>query len=282
MPMNNRNRFITSEPEFDISQFKKKILDIPYGTQSKNQILDIYYPEQGQAPYPTVILFHGGAFEAGHKRTHYIESMLEPVFHGYVVVSVEYRLYPEALWPAQYEDGRSAILYLKKHAKELELDTNRFAVWGNSAGGSISQRIATNQDKDIQVQCAIAWYTVEDFISNEQFTINTQNIRDIDPNESPLTKVLGYNPMVYPDKACKESPISYVNENTAPMLLQHGTKDMLVDYHQSIYMAHRVNAICPGRATLDLFEGEPHGSSVIKGKENRKRCIEFLDKYLQK
>ena len=63
------------------------------------------------------------------------------------------------------------------------------------------------------------------------------------------------------------------------MLLQHGLNDMVIDPRQSIYMKEKIDALCgEGRAELDLFEGEPHGSQVIKADENINRCIDWLDK----
>ena len=98
--MNNRETFLKTEPEMDITQFAKTELDLAYADESPNQILDIFYPEDGEGPYPLVIVFHGGAFAAGHKRTHYIKSMCLPVTQGYAVATVEYRLLQEAKWPA--------------------------------------------------------------------------------------------------------------------------------------------------------------------------------------
>lgn len=62
----NRELFLASEPEIDVTQFKKTVLDVQYADQSPNQILDIFYPDQGEGPFPLIILFHGGAFMAGH------------------------------------------------------------------------------------------------------------------------------------------------------------------------------------------------------------------------
>lgn len=303
--LTNRDLFLASEPEIDVDQFDRVALDLPYANQSCNQILDIWYPSQQEGPYPVVILFHGGAFGAGHKRSFYISSMAQPVFQGYAVVTVEYRLYQEATWPAQLIDGKAAIRYLRAHAKELDLDPDRFALWGNSAGGSVTQLLATTGDVEemddlsvgeqasSKVQAAIAWYTVNEFISNEQFSVNTRILRDqkgaadgmvpkdAQGEDSPLTKVLGYNPLIHPEKAAKVSAISYVDETCPPMLLQHGTDDLIVDHHQSIYMKRRVDEVCgPERAHLDLFEGEPHGSQKIKADENISHCIDFLDEVL--
>ena len=301
----NRDLFLATEPEIDVEQFERVALDIPYADQSPNQILDIWYPSKEKGPYPVVILFHGGAFGAGHKRSFYISSMAQPVFQGYAVVTVEYRLYQEAIWPAQLIDGKAAIRYLRAHAEELDLNPDRFALWGNSAGGSVTQLLATTADNpemddltvgekaSSKIQAAIAWYTVNEFISNEQFSVNTKFLRDqqgaadgmvpkdAQGDDSPLTKVLGYNPLIHPEKAAKVSAISYVDENCPPMLLQHGTDDLIVDHNQSVYMKRRVDEMCgEGRARLDLFEGEPHGSQKIKAGENIAHCIDFLDEIM--
>ncbi len=87
-------------------------------------------------------------FAAGHKRTHYIKSMCLPVTQGYAVATVEYRLLQEAKWPAQLIDGKAAIRYLRANAEKLNLDPDRFAVWGNSAGGTVTQLLAVTADEE--------------------------------------------------------------------------------------------------------------------------------------
>ena len=119
----NYEMFKDSEPEMDMSQFSKTKLDIAYADQSPNQVLDIMYPEDGEGPYPLVIVFHGGAFVSGHKRSQYIKSMCQPVTQGYAVATVEYRFYTEAVWPAQLIDGKAALRYLRAHADEFRFKT---------------------------------------------------------------------------------------------------------------------------------------------------------------
>ena len=63
--ISNREAYLASEPEMDITQFHKTALDLKYADESENQILDIFYPEDGEGPYPLVIVFHGGAFCGG-------------------------------------------------------------------------------------------------------------------------------------------------------------------------------------------------------------------------
>ena len=187
--MNNRETFLKTEPEMDITQFAKTELDLAYADESPNQILDIFYPEDGEGPYPLVIVFHGGAFAAGHKRTHYIKSMCLPVTQGYAVATVEYRLLQEAKWPAQLIDGKAAIRYLRANAEKLNLDPDRFAVWGNSAGGTVTQLLAVTADEEdmddlnvgvkasSKIDCAIAWYTISELCSAEQFGTDIYEVR---------------------------------------------------------------------------------------------------------
>ena len=302
--MNNRETFLKTEPEMDITQFAKTELDLVYADESPNQILDVFYPEDGEGPYPLVIVFHGGAFAAGHKRTHYIKSMCLPVTQGYAVATVEYRLLQEAKWPAQLIDGKAAIRYLRANAEKLNLDPDRFAVWGNSAGGTVTQLLAVTADEEdmddlnvgvkasSKIDCAIAWYTISELCSAEQFGTDIYEVRkqtgagkgmmpgDGESNDSMFTMLLGYNPLYYPERTSKVSPISHVKESCPPMLIQHGTNDLVIDYHQSVYMAEKVKAVCgEDRVELDLFENEPHGSQVIKADQNIEKCIDFLDKH---
>lgn len=299
----NRSGWIKSEPEIDVKQFRKVELDIQYAEESVNQILDIWYPDQGEGPYPLVIVFHGGAFAAGHKRTHYIKSMCKPISQGYAIATVEYRLYHEAKWPAQLIDGKAAIRFLRANAERYNLDPNRFAVWGNSAGGNVTQLLAVTGDDPTmddlsvgveassKIQAAIAWYTTSELMSCEQFGTDIAAVRnatgagkgmmpgDGKGNRSMFSDLLGFMPLYYPEKTLKASPIAYVDENCPPMLLQHGTNDLVIDYHQSVYMKGKIDELCgEGRAELDLFEGEPHGSQVIKADANIERCIDWLDK----
>lgn len=299
----NRDAFLASEPEIDVAQFRKVELDLPYANESPNQILDIWYPDQGEGPYPVVIVFHGGAFIAGHKRSFYIKSMCKPISQGYAIATVEYRFYSEATWPAQLYDGKAAIRFLRANAEKYNLDPNKFIVWGNSAGGNVTQLLAVTGDRpdmddlsigveaSSKVQGAIAWYTTSELMSAEQYGTDIAEERartgagkgmmpggGMD-DRSMFSELLGFMPMFYPERTLKASPIGYVEEDCPPMLLQHGTNDLVIDYHQSVYMYNKVKAVCgEDRVEMDLFEGEPHGSQKIKADENITHCVDWLDK----
>ena len=129
------NHKLSKEAEEHI---KKKILDIPYASQSPSQILDIWYPNQeSEKPYPVIMHFHGGGFKFGGHREDSVEPMLRGTDRGYAVVSVEYRKSGEARFPAMLYDAKAAIRFLKVNAKRYQLDPDRIALWGPSAGGWI-------------------------------------------------------------------------------------------------------------------------------------------------
>lgn len=141
----------TKKEEFDnpmideryLDAIDRKILDIEYCNQSAAQKFDVYYPnEKSEKPYPVIVHFHGGAWLFGNKRDSNLEPVLRAVKRGYAVVSVGYRLSVEARFPALVYDGKTAIRYLRAHAKQLNIDPDKIAVWGASAGGWLASFIA--------------------------------------------------------------------------------------------------------------------------------------------
>src|SRR5204862_2061067 len=107
--------------------------------------LDLYLPEKAAGPLPLLIWVHGGGWQNGSKdgcpplRGGYLER-------GYAVASIGYRLSQHAVFPAQIEDCKAAIRWLRAHAQEYGLDKARFGVWGSSAGGHLVALIGTSGD----------------------------------------------------------------------------------------------------------------------------------------
>jgi len=184
--------------------------------------LDIFRPKD-MNKYPAVLLIHGGGWSSGDK------SLLVPMAeklssNGYVTASVEYRLSPEAKYPAAVYDIKSAIRWLRASAEVYNIDTNKIAVLGCSAGGQIAALVGTTN--------GLAKF--EDKVGNADHSSYVQAIVDIDgvldftdPNESgkdsnPLTpsagkKWLGYSYEENPGIWVEASPLTYVDKNTPPI-----------------------------------------------------------------
>src|SRR5262245_28724799 len=97
----------------------------------KRLLLDLYLPEKGDRPLPLIIWVHGGGWAAGSKDQ---VGAVRQLQRSYAVASVGYRLSGEAVFPAQIEDCKAAVRWLRAHAKEYGLDPEHFGAWGSSAG----------------------------------------------------------------------------------------------------------------------------------------------------
>lgn len=275
---------LKKQPQYiDMHQFKKTILDIAYtNTKNKYQKLDIIYPSVGKAPYKFIMVFHGGGWIKGHRKSASIASIQSATQQGYAVVNVGYRLAPEVTWPAQLHDAKAAVRFIRANAQKYNLDATNIVVWGSSAGGQLVQMLAAtndlkemedlsmgNADVSSKVQGVISWYGVSDVASLTNHGVDYANA------------LMGFNVMHDVSKARVASPIDYVNENFPPILLVHGSNDQLVPFEQSVQMAIKVNSITgEKRAKLKLFINGKHSDAIIKSISNVDDNLHFVDKIM--
>jgi acetyl esterase/lipase len=266
------------EQLMDMGQFERTALDIPYTTlENDRQTLDIVFPEGGEPPYKTIILFHGGGWMAGDKQS----ETIAPVFHatkqGYAVVSANYRLSGEATWPKPLHDAKAVIRFVRANADKYELDAEKLVVWGVSSGGHLASMLAaTNHQPEFEdyelgspeassaVQGVVSWYGVYD-------------VSGLSDTATPAADALmGYD--VRMKKARNANPIGWVTDNYPPALLIHGTEDQVVPFEQSEMMKAKViEATGEQRAELIPVPGAGHGDTLIRNEEMVERCLDFVD-----
>lgn len=285
-------------PMADISWVKRKVLDVPYGEESKVQRLDVYFPEEGDGPFPALIHIHGGGFEFGDKRDSHMDAYLDGIRRGYVVGSVEYRFSGEAVFPAAVLDVRQAIRYLRKHAAEYRIDPERIGVIGGSAGGNLVAMLAMNIengafykelpasafDTDPFVAAAVDQFGPMDFKPmDEQARENGISFADHDRPESAESKYLGAPlPEVSEDLCSKSNPASYISRKMCPILIEHGRVDKLVPFAQSenFYRAI-VEKLGEGIAEFIPLDTADHEDRQFTEEENMQLVWRFLDKHLK-
>lgn len=205
----------------------------------ERQRLDLYLPEKAQGPLPVLIWVHGGGWQNGSKegcpplRAGYVQQ-------GYAVASLNYRLSGHAVFPAQIEDCKAAIRWLRAHAGEYGLDARRFGVWGSSAGGHLVALLgASGEVKDFEKGAHLdqpsAVQAVCDFYGPTDFTVfvSTPGYESHATDSSPEAKLLGGAVMANKDKAARVNPITYVDPKDPPFLIVHGDKDPTVPLNQS-------------------------------------------------
>jgi acetyl esterase/lipase len=279
---------------------KRRYLDIPYARRSMSQMLDIYLPDEGEGPFPVILSIHGGAFMGCDKSDMQVLPMLEGLHRGYAVVAVNYRLSWEATFPALVQDVKAAVRWLRANADWFNLDGQRIAAWGGSAGGYLATMLGVsagipeledlslgNADQPCHVQAVVDWYGPTNFLKmDEQLTASglmPMPGTEHSSENSPESWLLGGKITEIPDLVRSANPEGYVRENAAPFLIQHGTVDPVVPFQQSTGLAESLRRVCgEDRVTLELFEGFEHGDRRFESPVNVKRVLDFLDQQLKR
>ncbi|MBE7017704.1 MAG: alpha/beta hydrolase, partial [Ruminococcaceae bacterium] len=279
-------------PDADISAYPNNRLDLRYGDGHPRQVFDIYYPETGEGPFPVLLHMHGGGFALGDKRDFHIQELLDCTKHGYAFASCNYRRSGDAPFPAAVLDCRLFVDYLHKNAKELNIDADKICAFGGSAGGNLSALFAMNIDKfygeeaelDASVACAIDWFGPTAFEKmDDQARANGVSLDDHNMPFSPESKYIGA-PVSEAEPAvlAAANPITYINDSMCPLLLQHGTMDILVPKGQSDILYEAITEkLGKEKVTYLPLEGAGHDGPEFKSQENLAIMYAFLDKHLK-
>lgn len=204
------------------------------------QKLDLYLPEKSAAPLPIVIWIHGGGWAAGDKAGCPAQRLIA---QGYAAASLNYRLSGDAPFPAQIEDCKAAIRWLRAHAKEYNLDPSRFGVWGSSAGGHLVALLGTSGDvkefdqganlnQSSRVQAVCDFFGPTDLLQMDAHALPGATLKH-DPANSPESRLTGGAIQENKSKAARANPITYVAPDDPPFLIVHGDQDPTVPHHQS-------------------------------------------------
>lgn len=262
--------------------------DVPYVEKGhERQKLDLYLPANPSTKaLPIVIYVHGGAWMEGSKEQCPALGLLR---QGFAVASINYRLSQHAVFPAQIEDCKAAIRFIRAHAKEWGIDPKNVGVCGTSAGGHLVALLGTaceekqfevgaHLDQSSRPTCVCNFFGVSDLTTIHQQADPKQSVIQHQSPTSPESKLIGGTVTEKPEKARAASPVFYVSKDDVPMLLLHGTKDRLVPYAQSVQL-HEALKKAGVASELHTVEGAGHGDGF--GKPEEEASIRFFQKYLQ-
>ncbi|MFP6659022.1 MAG: alpha/beta hydrolase fold domain-containing protein [Pirellulales bacterium] len=257
----------TRVPAAKIPAGFQRIADIEYVRGGgKSQRLDIYVPDESEKPRPLVVWIHGGAWRAGDKRRCPAVRLLTK---GFVVASLNYRLSQEAIFPAQIEDCKAAIRWLRKNAAKYHIDPARFGVWGSSAGGHLVALLGTSGEvKQLEgqtggmnvssrVQAVCDFFGPTDFLQMDTHALPGGSQKH-DPPTSPESKLVGGAIQENKERVARANPITYVSQDDPPFLIVHGDKDPLVPLHQSQLLADALKAANVA-CHFHIVRGSGHG-----------------------
>jgi acetyl esterase len=239
--------------------------------------LDAWVPE-GNGPFPTVIIVHGGGWVNGTK-TSYVPPLFEPLSKGgFAWFTINYRLAPQYPHPAALEDVNAAIRWVKKNAKTYKADPNRIALVGESAGGHLVSLAAAMGTGDTKVAACVPFYGVHDIVDRSEV------MGAVGDNIEKYLQVKGMGAADVA-KMRAASPVTYVHKNMPPYLMIHGTADKAVPYNQSPLMCAKMKEV---GASCEIFtvEGAPHGigpwEKVPAFQKYKEKLVEWLQQRLKK
>ncbi len=272
---------------------------VPYGTyadgngQTQDLLLDLRIPTGIGAPAPLVIWIHGGGWSGG-SRTPMPTMVSNLCSRGYAVASLDYRLSGTAIWPAQIQDCKGAIRWLRAHAATYNLDPNRFGVWGSSAGGHLVAHLGTsggvgtvtvgsatvdlegstggNLDQSSRVQAVVDWFGPTDLL---QMRFYPSGIPHDDPG-SPESHLIGGAVPDNPELVATVNPVTFLSPDDPPFLLMHGTVDDSVPFAQSelLYRALQARGL---RSTFVPILGAGHGGGDFNSQATLDTINSFFD-----
>ena len=262
--------------------------NIPYaGDTLKKHLLDIYLPADAKANTPLVIWVHGGAWRLNDKYADmgYMKNTVRSFIEkGYALASIDYRHSTTAVFPAQLQDCNQAIEFLYNNAAKYNLDKNRIALIGFSAGGHLASLLALSANDNVtafypnkkkpsfQIKVVLDFYGPSDFLSIAAF--------DPEKTDDPLSTLLGANPLKRPDLSKVASPSTYVNKNDPPFFIVHGEKDPDVPYQQSVLLQSYLN-LAKVKNELTIVKGAPHYGPMFDAEDIRVKLFEFLGREMK-
>ena len=234
--------------------------------------LDAYIPTKS-GPHPGVLVIHGGAWFSGSKSqlARYARTLAD---RGYSCFSVNYRLAPANKSPAQIEDCRDAVRWIRRHAEEYKVDPSRIGAIGYSAGGQLVSLLATTGLSQVddpmgvgtKINVAIAGGAPTDF-------------RTLDENSKTLAFWLGGTRAELPESYAEASPAAHVDSGDAPIFFFHGDRDRLVPVISARSMHQKLKDI--GIQTdIHVIEGSGHMGAVFRP-EALEKGFTFLDQHLK-
>jgi len=247
--------------------------DVVYQHKSDcDQHLQIVTPSMPNGHHwPCIIYIQGSAWfkQECHMK---VPMFIELSKKGYVFASVEYRPSTTAVYPAQIQDVKTAVRFMRDHADQYGVDVNNIFIWGDSSGGNMSlletltQNIPSLDTEDygkqsLAVNGCVAFYPVTDVLRLQEFA---PKYMDHVSANSPTGVLFGHIPLKgNEDKVKTVSPINYVSKEkaktTAPILIMTGNNDHVVPFEQSVIMADKLEE-CGYNYKFYKLEGADHGS----------------------
>ena len=220
--------------------------------------VDVYRP-RSRGSYPIVVQIYGGAWQRGRPgdNPHFARWLAA---RGYVVFGVDYRHAPAFHWPAQIDDVRLCLAWIREHAEEFDADTSRVAFIGRSAGAHLAL-IAAYSNGPLPARAVVSFYGPVDLTESYAHPPHPDPIRTRPVEEA----LIGGTPAEKPEAFREASPITYVRRTLPPTLLIIGDRDHIVEPKYGARLRERLAATGTTVALLDIPWADHAFDEVFNG-----------------
>ena len=241
---------------------------IAYADAGKRNLLDIYQPQEPrEGGFPVLLQVHGGGWMIGEKEQQAKPLMFHLAQRGWLCVAINYRLSPNAAFPAHIVDVKKSIAWIRNNIAEYGGDPDFIAITGGSAGGHLSSLAALTpnyapfqpefEDADTSIQAAVPFYGVYDF--KDRFDIRGEMSMD----KMLADKVMQCSQQENPELWDTGSPLSHISAEAPPMFVIHGTHDSLVWVEEARTFVSAMNQESEQAVVYGELPGAQHAFEVF-------------------
>jgi acetyl esterase/lipase len=269
--------------EFHSKSVKEK-RSITYCKLGERKLLiDAFYPSaKSKNKRTAIMIIHGGGWRSGNRTQHYpLAERLAGL--GYVCFTPEYRLSTEALYPAAVYDLKSALRWIQSNAKEYNVDTNKIAVLGFSAGGQLAAFLGvTNgnskfEGDECNLKSPSSVKAIVDLDGTLSFVHSESGEGDDSKRTSAATYWFGYSKKENPELWKEASPLTYVGKNTPPTLFINSSVDRMHAGRNDFIKVLNENKIC---SEVKTFSDAPHSFPLFD--PWFEPTVKYTDEFLKK
>lgn len=251
---------------------QKDISNVFYGSDSAQKI-DVYLPAGRDTANTKVILFiHGGSWSGGDKNEFDAAIVaIRTQLSGYALFNMNYRLAQSdaTRFPAQLDDVQSAINFIKGKANEYKINVNKIGLVGASAGAHLALLEAYKNNADKKIKAVVDLFGPADLTDLYKNHPIPEQARPV------LVNFLGTTPALNPDTYIQASPINFINSETVPTKIFHGTYDIVVPIAQSNALKAKLEANSV-KVEMTVYEGEGHGWTGNNLLDTYQKTIDFI------
>lgn len=275
------------------AQVEKTWMDVDYvGDGIEGHKMDIHVPVDGKDSHKVIVLIYGSAWFSNNAKASAFQSYGKQLLDGgFAVVSINHRASTEAKFPAQINDVKAAVRYVRGNAAKYGFDTSFVGITGFSSGGHLSSLAGTTNGVKtkkfgkvkIDIEGSLGAYTKEssrvdavvDFFGPIDVS-RMERCETYKDDKSPEAVLLGCSPSKNPDLSKSLNPMSYIDKNAPKFLVIHGDADPVVPYCQSEFFAKALS----DKGVLEDFITVPNGNHgpVTFNDYTFQRMVNFFQK----